>query len=158
MWGRQGISAAAPEWALHQFACQRAGRGICLTVAIRDGQSLKTTRARGGVRGFDAHPADQRPRASLPREHARPALRPSRVEPAGVSHRVAGRRLLGGRRFAFPGLRIIIADVGHESRKLAAHLQRCDSYTLQMVRRRPRAFQVRDPPGSPERSGCLDQP
>ena len=49
---------------------------------------------------------------------------------------------LGGLRFAFPKLHTIIADAGHESRRLAQHLKRHDGYTLQIVKRRQRAFKI----------------
>lgn len=55
---------------------------------------------------------------------------------------MAGRRLLGGLRFAFPDLHTIIADAGHESRWLAQHLKRHDGYILQIIKRRQRAFKI----------------
>ncbi len=64
------------------------------------------------------------------------------VEAAFVSDRVAGFRLLGGLRFAFPDLRTLIADAGHESRKLARALERHEGYTLQIVKRRQRVFRI----------------
>jgi hypothetical protein len=36
-------------------------------------------------------------------------------------------------RFAFPNVRTVIADAGHESRKLARELKRHDGYELQIV-------------------------
>ena len=66
----------------------------------------------------------------------------SRVEPANVSDRKAGYRLLGGLRFAFPNIQTVIADAGHESRKLARELRRHDGYELRIVKRKDRAFKV----------------
>jgi putative transposase len=66
----------------------------------------------------------------------------SRVEPANISDRKAGSRLLGGLRFAFPNIRTVIADAEHESRKLARELKRHDGYELQIVKRKQRAFKV----------------
>ena len=64
------------------------------------------------------------------------------VEPASTSDRVAGFRLVGGLRFAFPDLRTLVADAGHESRKLARALKRQDGYSLQIVKRRGDPFSI----------------
>jgi putative transposase len=85
--------------------------------------------------------AGEGPQAAHPRRHARTALRLS-VEPANTSDRVAGFRLIGGLRFACPDLRTLVADAGHESRKLARALKRHDGYDLQIVKRRQRAFRI----------------
>lgn len=66
----------------------------------------------------------------------------SRVEPANVSDRKAGYRLLSGLRFAFPNIQTVIADAGHESRKLARELRTHDGYELRIVKRKDRAFKV----------------
>jgi putative transposase len=138
-WRRQGAWTRL-QWALHRLARAAAGRRACPTVAIMDGQSVKTTE-RGGVRGFDAHKRVKgRKRHILVDTLGLPFA--SRVEAAGISDRVAGRRLVGGLRFAFPDLRTIVADAGHESRTLARHLREHDGYTLEIVKRRQRAFQV----------------
>jgi putative transposase len=138
-WRRQGVWTRL-QWALHKSVRLKAGRGACPTVAIMDGQSVRTTE-RGGVRGFDAHKRVKgRKRHILVDTLGLPFA--SRVEPAGVSDRVAGRRLVGGLRFAFPDLSTIVADAGHESRKLARHLEEHDGYALQIVKRRQRAFKV----------------
>jgi len=42
----------------------------------------------------------------------------------------------------FPNIRTVIADAGHESRKLARELKRHDGYDLQIVKRKQRAFKV----------------
>jgi putative transposase len=138
-WRRRGIWTRLQR-ALHKLARRAVGRGECPTVAIMDGQSVKTTE-RGGVKGFDGHKKVKgRKRHILVDTLGLPFA--SRVEPAGISDRVAGRRLVGGLRFAFPRLRTIIADAGHESRRLARHLKRHDGYTLRIFKRRRRAFKI----------------
>lgn len=138
-WRRQGVWARL-QWALHKLARLASGRDACPGVAIMDGQSVKTTE-RGGARGFDAHKRIKgRKRHILVDTLGLPFA--SRVEPAGVSDRVAGRRLVGGLRFAFPELHTIIADAGHESRRLARQMKQQDGYTLQIVKRRQRAFKI----------------
>jgi transposase len=52
------------------------------------------------------------------------------------------RRLRGGLRPLFPNIRTVIADAGHQSRKLAHHLLRQDGWKLQIVKRRQRAFKM----------------
>ena len=42
----------------------------------------------------------------------------------------------------FPNIRTVIADAGHQSRKLADHLLRQDGWKLQIVKRRQRAFKI----------------
>jgi putative transposase len=42
----------------------------------------------------------------------------------------------------FPGIRTIIADAGHESRKLSRHLMQQNGWMLQIVKRRERAFKI----------------
>ena len=64
-----------------------------------------------------------------------------RVEPADISDRKAAARLLGGLRPLFPNIRTVIADAGHQSRKLADHLSR-QGWKLQIVKRRQRAFRI----------------
>src|SRR5258707_4864843 len=65
-----------------------------------------------------------------------------RVEPASISDRKAAVGLLGGLRPLFPNIRTVIADAGHQSRKLARHLLRQDGWKLQIVKRRQRAFRI----------------
>ena len=43
----------------------------------------------------------------------------------------------------FPRIHTVIADAGHQSRKLARDLLRQEGWKLQMVKRRQRAFQFR---------------
>jgi putative transposase len=66
-----------------------------------------------------------------------------RVEPANMSDRRAGARLLGGLGPLFPRIHTVIADAGHQSRKLARDLIRQEGWKLQIVKRRQRAFQIR---------------
>ena len=65
-----------------------------------------------------------------------------RVEPADISDRKAAALLLGGLRPLFPNIRTVIADAGHQSRKLARHLLCQDGWKLQIVKRRQRAFKI----------------
>jgi len=48
----------------------------------------------------------------------------------------------GGLRPLFPNIRTVIADAGHQSRKLARHLLCQDGWKLQIVKRRQRAFKI----------------
>src|SRR4051812_25162976 len=66
----------------------------------------------------------------------------SRVEPANMSDRVAGARLLNGLSSFFPRIRTVIADAGHESRMLARQLLRDESWELRIVKRKQCAFQI----------------
>ena len=105
-----------------------------------DGQSVKTTE-RGGPSGFDGHKRVKgRKRHILVDTLGLPIA--SRVEPANISDRTAGGRLLGGLRFAFPNIRTVIADAGHESRRLATEIKRLDGYDLKIVKRKQRAFKI----------------
>jgi transposase len=65
-----------------------------------------------------------------------------RVEPANISDRRAAYLLLGGLSPLFPDIRTVIADAGHESRKLARQLLRDDGWKPQIVKRRQRAFKI----------------
>jgi hypothetical protein len=82
-----------------------------------DGQSVKTTE-RGGIRGFDAHKRVKGRKRHILADTLG-FLMACRVEPANMSDRRAGARLLGGLRALFPRIRTVFADAGHESRKLA---------------------------------------
>jgi transposase len=66
----------------------------------------------------------------------------NRVEPANTSDRRSGALLLGGLSALFPRIRTIIADAGHESRKLAQSLKQHQGWQLRIVRRRQRAFKI----------------
>jgi transposase len=50
--------------------------------------------------------------------------------------------LLGGLSALFPRIRTVIADVGHQSRKLARALKQHQGRQLRIVRRRQRAFKI----------------
>jgi len=105
-----------------------------------DGQSVKTTE-RGGTRGFDAHKRVKgRKRHILVDTLGLPIA--TRVEPANVSDRRAGARLLHGLGHLFPRIAPVIADAGHESRKLAHELMRHDGWRLEIVKRKRRTFQI----------------
>ncbi|MGZ9053159.1 MAG: transposase [Rhodoplanes sp.] len=119
------------------------GQSVC--ACAKRVQSIKRgvpkTTERGGIRGFDGHKKVKGRKRHIAVDTLGLPFA-GRVEPADVSDRVAGRRLLGGLRFAFPKLHTIIADAGHESRRLTQHLKRHDGYTLQIVKRRQRAFKI----------------
>ena len=117
-----------------------AGRAACPSVVIMDAQSVKTTE-RGGTRGFDAHKRVRgRKRHILVDTLGLPIA--SRVEPADTSDRRGGARLGAGLAPLFPRIHTVIADAGHESRKLARELLRQDGWMLQIVKRRQRAFKI----------------
>jgi len=138
-WKNAGVWTCLQR-ALYEQTRKDAGRSACPSVVIMDGQSVKTTE-RGGVRGFDAHKCVKgRKRHILVDILGLPVA--CRVEPANISDRRAASLLLGGLGPLFPGIRTVIADAGHESRKLARQLQRDDGWKLQIVKRRQRAFQI----------------
>ena len=66
----------------------------------------------------------------------------NRVEPADTSDRRAGALLLGGLSALFPRIRTVIADAGHESRKLARALKQHQGWQLRIVKRGQRAFKI----------------
>lgn len=66
----------------------------------------------------------------------------SRVEPAGMSDRQAGARLVAGLSPIWPTIRTVIADAGHESQKLAAEIQRHEGWQLVIVKRSEPAFKI----------------
>jgi DNA-binding transcriptional ArsR family regulator len=55
-----------------------------------------------------------------------------RLEPADISDRKAAALLLGGLRPLFPNIRTVIADAGHQGRKLARHLLRQDGWKTRL--------------------------
>jgi len=97
--------------AMYKRLRKHVGRSACPSVVIMDGQSVKTTE-RGGVRGFDAHKRVKgRKRHILVDTLGIPIA--CRLEPANVSDRIAGARLLDGLRPLFPRISTVIADAGH---------------------------------------------
>jgi transposase len=67
----------------------------------------------------------------------------NRVEPANMPGRRTGGRLLAGLAPLWPTIRTVIADAGHENRKLVRQL-RGDGWRLTIVKRKQRAFKVVD--------------
>ena len=59
-----------------------------------------------------------------------------------MTYRRAASLLLGGLGPLFPDIRTVIADAGHESRKLARQIMRDHGWKLQIVKRRQRAFKI----------------
>jgi putative transposase len=95
----------------------RSGRAPCPIVVIMDEQSVKTTEV-GGTRGFDAFKRVKgRKRHILVDTLGLPIA--NRVEAADVSDRRAGALLTSGLQAIFPAITTVIADAGHEIRKLA---------------------------------------
>jgi putative transposase len=126
--------------AIYEQTRRNAGRSACPSVVIMDGQSVKTTE-RAGIRGFDGHKRVKgRKRHILVDTLGLPIA--CRVEPANISDRRAGSLLLGGLGPLFPDIRTVIADAGHESRKLARQILRENDWKLQIVKRRQNAFKI----------------
>jgi len=139
IWKNTGVWTGIQRTIYEQVRTE-AGRSECPSVVIMDGQSVKTTE-RGGVRGFDAHKRVKgRKRHILVDTLGLPIT--ARVEPANISDRRAASLLLAGLSPLFPGIRTVVADAGHESRKLARQIRRDDGWRLQIVKRRQRAFKV----------------
>ena len=123
---------------LYPLTRLKAGRRATPSVAIMDGQSVKTTEK--GVRGFDAHKRIKgRKRHILVDTLGIPIA--NRVEAANMSDRRAAAGLLGGLGPIFPTIKTIIADAGHQSRKLR-RLMKAKGYELRIVKRRKHAFEV----------------
>jgi putative transposase len=139
VWDRAGVWDRLHR-AVYHLARAAAGRGGCPSVAIMDGQSIKTTE-RGGSRGFDAHKCIKgRKRHIL--VDTLGLLVATSVEPAGMSDRRAGERLVYGLAPLWPEIRTIIADAGHESRRLIRLLRDYAGWDLRIVKRRQRGFKI----------------
>ena len=108
--------------------------------SVRPARNGDTTR-RGGVRGFDAHKRVKGRKRHILVDTSG-LLIACRVAPADISDRTSATQLLGGLGPLFPNIRTIIADAGHESRKLSRHLMQQDGWKLQIVKRRQRAFKI----------------
>ncbi len=138
-WQRTGV------WVLLQREIYRlirihSGRAECPSVVIMDGQSVKTTE-RGGTRGFDAFKwVKGRKRHILVDTLGLPIA--NRVEAADVSDRRAAALLTAGLKAIFPAITTVIADAGHESKKLSRALAEQQGWRLQIVKRRQRAFKI----------------
>jgi putative transposase len=85
-----------------------ADREDCPSEVIMDGQSLKTTE-RGGTRGFDGYKR-MKGRKRLILVDTLGLVIANRVEPATMSDRRAGSRLLAGMPPLFPRIHTVIAD------------------------------------------------
>lgn len=66
----------------------------------------------------------------------------NRVEAADISDRRAGALLTSGLKAIFPAITTVIADAGHESRKLAHVLAEEQGWQLHIVKRGQRAFKI----------------
>ena len=96
-----------------------------------DGQSVKTTEG-GGIRGFDAHKRAKGTQAPHSDGHLRAA---DRMQSGANRHLRPKGGCAVGLRPLLPNIRTVIADAGHQSRKLAHHLLRQDGWKLQIVKR-----------------------
>lgn len=132
-WQRTGVWVQLHR-ELYRLTRLRAGRAECPTVVIMDGQSVKTTEV-GGTRGFDAFKRVKgRKRHILVDTLGLPIA--NRVEAADVSDRRAGALLTSGLKVIFPAITTVIADAGHESKKLARALAEQQGWRLHIVKRR----------------------
>jgi transposase len=118
-WNIGGVWSSIQRLICQQTRVQ-AGRAACPSVVIMDSQSVKTAE-RGGVRGFDAHKRVKGRKRHILVDTCG-LLIACRVEPADISDRRAASLLLGGLSPLFPNIRSVIADGGHQSRRLTREL------------------------------------
>ena len=127
--------------ALNLPASSTASRPGRLSLSRHYGRSVGKDQEPGGIRGFHAHK-----RVKGRKRHilvdTLGLLIACRVKPADISDRKAAALLLGGLRPLFPNIGTVIADAGHQSRKLARHLLCQDGWKLQIVKRWQRAFKI----------------
>jgi transposase len=138
-WNIGGVWSSIQRLICQQTRVQ-AGRAACPSVVIMDSQSVKTAE-RGGVRGFDAHKRVKGRKRHILVDTCG-LLIACRVEPADISDRRAASLLLGGLSPLFPNIRSVIADGGHQSRRLTRELLKQAGWTLQIVKRRQREFEI----------------
>jgi YD repeat-containing protein len=90
-WKNDGVWTCLQR-SMYQQVRRQAGRAICPSVVIMDGQSVKTTE-RGGIRGFDAHKRVKGRKRHIVVDIFG-LLIACRVEPADISDRKAAVLLL----------------------------------------------------------------
>lgn len=110
------------------------------SVVIIGGQSVKTTGKRG-IRDFDGHKRVKGRKWHILVDTLG-LLIASRVEPAGMSDLRARATLVACLSPLWPTIRTVIADAGHESRKLAAEIKRHEGWRLVIVKRSEPTFKV----------------
>ena len=137
------------RWEQNQFGSRSCARctsyapksgSPCDSFGCYHGWAVGQDYRKRGVRGFDAHKRIRgRKRHILVDTLGIPIA--NRVEAANMSDRRAAARLLGGLGPIFPTIKTVIADAGHQSRKLT-RLIKAEGYELRIVKRRKRAFEV----------------
>ena len=138
-WRREGFWVRLHQ-VLYPLVRTKAGRRPQPSVVIMDSQSVKTTE-RGGIRGFDGHKRVKgRKRYILVDTLGLPIGK--RVEPANMSDRKGGERLVAGLGLLWPTIRTVIADGGHKSKKLVAEIKRREEWRLVIGKRSECAFKI----------------
>lgn len=138
-WREEGIWVRLHQ-ALYPLVRTKGGRRTKPSVVIMDSQPVKTTEM-VGTRGFDGHKRVKgRKRYLLVDTLGLPIAR--RVEPANLSDKRGGRRLIAGLGSLWTIIRMAIADGGHKSNKLAAEIKRREGWKLVIVKRCEGAFKI----------------